>query len=322
MNSDLVKTKKNACFNTTVSAQITNLSAATSSPPPQDDDPFPVNNLYICICLSAIILVGLVGNLVNVVVFSHRQMRNTSTFRFLLYLSVCDICVLLVCSTEALVHFGSEYEFRLVSTFACRLHTFLTYFLTHCSSTILMVISVDRALIITNRSISSIFSRKSAAINTPNKPSNYLNHGSARNSQIFFDKFHRVDLVMFGVVLSLALLNSHYLAFMNLNLITETNESGSRSSKSCGGGEEIHGINKLATTNRPNNENLEVSDVVAANCSASSPPASSFYVCFPLEGTSYNRFLMSNLLFFYFKIWLEPLKIKLCLEINFGMNNK
>lgn len=108
------------------------------------------------VLMVVLIVVGVIGNLINILVFSRRHMRKVSTFRFLLYLAITDMLVLLVCSTDALSKFGFQWEIRAQSTFSCRLHTFLTYLLTHSSSTILMVVSVDRALVVSNSSIRSL----------------------------------------------------------------------------------------------------------------------------------------------------------------------
>lgn len=121
---------------------------------------FPEENGHLIkltlVLMAVLIVVGVIGNLINILVFSRRHMRKVSTFRFLLYLAITDMLVLLVCTTDALSKFGFQWEIRSQSTILCRLHTFLTYVLTHSSSTILMVVSVDRALVISNSSISSI----------------------------------------------------------------------------------------------------------------------------------------------------------------------
>jgi predicted membrane channel-forming protein YqfA (hemolysin III family) len=87
---------------TVVPATITTVESSGSG------DPLPVH--LICVLLSMIIVVGVIGNTINVVVFSRKTMRSTSTFRFLLYLSLFDMMVLLVCSTEALIEFGFDFE--------------------------------------------------------------------------------------------------------------------------------------------------------------------------------------------------------------------
>jgi hypothetical protein len=261
--------------NSTNSSQATQGSESGSS-----EESLPINVIYICMILSVIIIVGVVSNSINVVVFSRKSMREASTFRFLLYLSICDILVLIACSTDALVRFGFDFELRTVSNFTCRLHTFLTYFLTHASSTILMAISIDRALVITNTSISSLFStRRKKTKHAPSQVRSASTDSSARKFSLYrllLNYFHRVDLFMMGILFSLGLLNCHYFFFMNLNLIVEpTTESSS-------------------TPTIPETTTISYVSVTEASSATKSSSSESFYVCFPLEGTLYNKFLMST----------------------------
>jgi hypothetical protein len=118
----------------------------------------------ICSILAITIVIGLCGNTVNITVFGRNSMRTVSTFRFLLYLSVFDLLVLLLCATDVFAQFRYNFEIRNVSTFMCRAHTFLTYFLPQCSSNILMAVSIDRALVVTNyKSFYTLLRRRSRA---------------------------------------------------------------------------------------------------------------------------------------------------------------
>jgi len=98
-----------------------------------------------------ILIIGLIGNSLNILIFSKKTVRSNSTFRFLLYLSIFDLLVLLVCTPDVFLRFGYQIHIRQISIYTCRLHTFLTYLFTHASSSTLMLISIDRALIISNR---------------------------------------------------------------------------------------------------------------------------------------------------------------------------
>ena len=95
--------------------------------------------LGLIVILILLVSFGIMGNILNLIVFSRKKMRRLSTFHFLFYLSAADLLVLLVCSLDAILKFGFQIEIRLYSTVICRLHTFLTYFLTQMSSIILMV---------------------------------------------------------------------------------------------------------------------------------------------------------------------------------------
>jgi hypothetical protein len=122
---------------------------------------------HISILLLFIICIGVCGNILSLIVFSKSNMRKISIFRFLFYLSVADLLVLLICSTETLLKFGFHIEIRLISQFTCSFHTFITNLLTHLSSIILMVISVERASVICNKKIWSIFKRKATSGSNP-----------------------------------------------------------------------------------------------------------------------------------------------------------
>jgi hypothetical protein len=117
---------------------------------------------HISILLLFITFIGVCGNMLSLIVFSKSNMRKISIFRFLFYLSISDLLVLLICSTETLLKLGFLIEVRLVSPFTCSFYTFITNLLTHLSSIILMVISVERASVICDKKIWSIFKRNTA----------------------------------------------------------------------------------------------------------------------------------------------------------------
>lgn len=183
--------------------------------------------------LITIICIGTVGNSLNIIIFSKKNMRQISTFRFLLYLSISDLLVLLFCSTDALARFGFQLEIRSTHLILCKVHTFLTYFLTHSSSIILMVISIDRALVVTNKSFADIFfgskkklsSKKGRLKNMDSIDSRKFSY-FLPDLKWFFYKLHRVDLTIACVFTALFVLNSHFL-FIKLNLIVENNSTTS-----------------------------------------------------------------------------------------------
>jgi hypothetical protein len=238
--------------------------------------------LYIIIILTVIIVVGVASNVMNIFVFGMRTMRQASTFRFLLYLSIVDLLVLLVCATDALIRFGFDKEIRTVSSFTCSIHTFLTYFLTHCSSVILMVTSVDRALVVTNRTIWSLFSKKSNknpcrlakkssldnefnprlaispnhVLSSPKSPKKFSDFLTSSN---FFERFHRVDFVIISVLCVIAFINAHYIIFLKLHTMEESTSN-------------------LMLNNSTLNQTIEL-----------------FQMCFPRDETIYSLFLI--------KIW-------------------
>ncbi len=144
--------------------------------------------LIFSIILIMVICIGLVGNTLNIIVFGRKEMRNKSTFRLLFYLSIIDILVLLTCTTDALFTFGFKIQIRLYSTFVCRFHTFLSYFLSHISSLVLMVVSLDRVFVVYNKSLK-------------------------------YFRYNYIERLILIISIILSLINIHYLFFYNINVI-------------------------------------------------------------------------------------------------------
>jgi hypothetical protein len=93
-----------------------------------------------------VIVVGLFGNTLSLIVFISSNMRNTSIFRYLAYLSVVDSLVLILGLGDMILISYTRVVLRNYSIVLCRLHTFLLYTFTHLSSFILASVSIDRAI--------------------------------------------------------------------------------------------------------------------------------------------------------------------------------
>lgn len=170
--------------------------------------------------------------MLNIVIFGKKDLRKCSTFRYLLYLSIFDMLVLIVCASDAFLRFGYQIQMRQSSQLYCRLHTFFTYFLTHASSSILMVVSVDRALVVNNKAFFFDILRLKKFENIEKKEDHsyfcglslccLLHCGFSSNviRRVKYKSFmHRIDLIIICLLLVLALLNSHYLLLMNIKPI-------------------------------------------------------------------------------------------------------
>ena len=72
--------------------------------------------VFIISLLTFLILFGILSNIINIYVFSHRSMRNVSVFRFLLYLSLVDLLVVLICMGDLYLVYGFSIEIKLYST--------------------------------------------------------------------------------------------------------------------------------------------------------------------------------------------------------------
>jgi hypothetical protein len=188
---------------------------------------------YLSFLLILMIIFGIFGNILNFIVFSRRSMRTTSTFRFLFYLTFADFLVLIVCSSDTLLSYGFEIEIRLYSLVVCRVHTFLTYFLTHLSSIILMVVSIERAIVVCNQRFPGLYAfreekltllkRSSYAFTTTYDVSdtNYVKNDFVTKRccfrlKKFFSK-NRIESIILIIVIFLAIVNFHFLVYLNIN---------------------------------------------------------------------------------------------------------
>ena len=77
--------------------------------------------------------------------FGKKCFRKLNTFRFLFFLSLCDFLVLSIGASDVLISNMYQFEIRTYSRFLCKVHTYLTYTVTHMSSILLMVVSIHRA---------------------------------------------------------------------------------------------------------------------------------------------------------------------------------
>jgi hypothetical protein len=205
------------------------------------------------IIFSIILITGLIGNICNMLVFGKKRMRKNSTFRYLFYLSISDLLVLVVGATDIIITRIFKSQIRTHSTLTCKFHTFSTYFLTHTSSLILMAVSIDRAIAVSNvfvddenPIVNKVVSKQNSSniINESNlctiiteshatsireQTSTLMNSFSNQNikalyrktSHPFFIKFFLnkyVDLVTLVIFVLVFGLNSHYIYYLKLEI--------------------------------------------------------------------------------------------------------
>ena len=156
---------------------------------------FEIEIIKSCFFLLLIIIIGLFGNIINLAVFKQKSMRKNSTFKYLFYLSIIDILVLLICATDSLMTNGNIFSIRLLSNLTCKCKYFIDYFLTHLSSILIMIVSIDRAIIICRQSNLIVLIRKYP----------------------FFNLFKKVHKMILIIAVLIACLNLHFLIFMKLN---------------------------------------------------------------------------------------------------------
>jgi hypothetical protein len=96
------------------------------------------------------LVVGVLGNIANFYAFNKSHMKAYSTFRFLSYLSVIDLFVLIIGLPQiiTIAYTKNAYDFRHYSDLVCSLHSFLTMFFTHFSSILLAAVSIDRVYVL------------------------------------------------------------------------------------------------------------------------------------------------------------------------------
>jgi hypothetical protein len=98
----------------------------------------------VCFAFATIVGAGILGNVVNLVVFSRRRLWKYYTFRLIFYLSMTDLLILILCAVESLVEWRFEIEIRVLSSMLCKVDTFLAYFLLHARTILSLGILTNR----------------------------------------------------------------------------------------------------------------------------------------------------------------------------------
>jgi hypothetical protein len=147
--------------------------------------------------LVIVIIVGLIGNVLNLAVFGRKNLRKMPTFRFLFYLSLIDIFILLICATNSVLTYGYNIEIRLYSRLACKFHTFFAYLLTHLGSVVLMCISVERAMVVCNINLVKF------------------------HVELKMLRIYRVEKVIVFILIVLVSINLHHLFYFDLNIFNQ-----------------------------------------------------------------------------------------------------
>jgi len=173
---------------------------------------------------------GIIGNLINICIFAKQKMRSySSTFRFLMYLSISDLFVLLFGATEFLVKSDFSLDVRDSSLFSCNIHKFLIYTFTHVSSCISMAVTIDRAKTISKLKLNNkanVGQTLSQQISSTPKSQNSNNDTLSKSTMwSLYNKNDRVDLISMVIVLFSMLLNSHFLIYLPKSSLIFVSES-------------------------------------------------------------------------------------------------
>ena len=101
--------------------------------------------VYKYICL-AIFVIGVIGNLLSVLVFSRSSLRHRSCAVYFLALAITDIASLCASFIDTVLPSYNHVTLTAKSLFICKLNPLMVYFTTDLSNFLLAVASIDRAV--------------------------------------------------------------------------------------------------------------------------------------------------------------------------------
>ena len=211
---------------------------------------------FASLILLIVIIIGLLSNVLNLVIFSHKTFNKNSTFKYLKYLSLIDLIALLVCGTDALLIEQFRFDLRVYSPFFCRLQNFNVYTITHISSMILMLVNIDIVFTVCNKSLGTIFKKIRCLAWILGKPG-------------------RIVTVTVGLIV---LIDSHFLVFLNLN------------------GQENFYLNKenftnILGVNSSFSNDTDSESLIIQNLTERIEKIQIDYICYPLRNQKYFYFL-------------------------------
>ena len=179
-SSRVYSSRRTNTTTTTTGLSLTTALIETIVSPSDIYDP-RITKPFALVCL----FVGSIGNSLSFIVFTQKQLRTHSTFRYLAYLSIVDLIVLYLGLGNIVLRDFFLFDIRVQSLFLCKLHTFLTYVMTQLSSWILTIVSIDRAVACTVVQLNKRICRPKSA-----------------------------DRIFLSMCIIISLINSHILLFM------------------------------------------------------------------------------------------------------------
>jgi hypothetical protein len=156
---------------------------------------------FVLILLLLFICIGLFGNSLNCIILSRKQIRKKPIYRSLLYESIFSLLTLIICGLDVLLSSTHLFEIRVYSQTACRLHTFLSYFLTQADSSIICLINIQMVLsFYLNNPMKILFNNKRRTI---------------FNKWPLLNNFY-LEAILILVIIIYFILNSHFLISLSL----------------------------------------------------------------------------------------------------------
>lgn len=121
--------------------------------------------VYKYVCLT-IFVVGVVGNLLSVLVFSRASLRRRSCAVYFLALAITDIASLCASFIDTVLPSYNNFTLTIKFRFLCKMNPLMIYFTTDLSNFLLAIASIDRAISIQFPQRSKEFCRAKIAIST------------------------------------------------------------------------------------------------------------------------------------------------------------
>jgi len=106
----------------------------------------PTINLIYTIIFPCLIFIGTCGSIMSLkCLYAQRFRKNNSTYIFFFFIALIDLAILYTGALRLLILALTGFDVRSTSLFICRVHRFTTYFLLQSSSSLLALMTLDRA---------------------------------------------------------------------------------------------------------------------------------------------------------------------------------
>ena len=149
-----------------------------------------------------IFIFGILGNIINISIFAKKHMRSSPTLRFLLYLSIADLIVIVMGISEVILKSDYSLGLRDSSLFVCNIQKFISYSSTDVSSCLTVAFNFY-----TSKTIIHITRYREMNI----RPCVVLRRK--------FQTTKFVDSISLSILIFVFLLNSHFIFLLKPSLI-------------------------------------------------------------------------------------------------------